>query len=261
MAAVAQERDEASRPTKKMRLGNEGKDDNDNNNNNVNIKQEHSPLYQSGNEGGPSEYQSPAGAAMDDGTAMILAHRPHLPHSLSEVDSPIPRHQRYESGDSEDKDNDGGRHASQEDSDGRSRRDDSRSSAEPSSPPATPHPSKPPEIKIQYKAKLILRGHRKGVSAVKFSPDGRWIASCCLYFPLSLIPPFPSWHQLANSYITWLLSHISRRRNHQNLGFDFGKTFPNTRGSLSGHINDSMESGLEDAGFGIGRQIHSIMGY
>lgn len=33
-------------------------------------------------------------------------------------------------------------------------------------------------VRVRYKAKMILRGHTKGVSMVKFSPDGRWIASC-----------------------------------------------------------------------------------
>ncbi|EKD20611.1 WD repeat domain 5B [Drepanopeziza brunnea f. sp. 'multigermtubi' MB_m1] len=33
-------------------------------------------------------------------------------------------------------------------------------------------------IKLKYKTKFILKGHRKGVSQVRFSPDGRWIASC-----------------------------------------------------------------------------------
>jgi len=43
------------------------------------------------------------------------------------------------------------------------------------SPPATPPPPKP--TRLHYKQALILRGHKKPVSAVKFSPDGRWIAS------------------------------------------------------------------------------------
>lgn len=31
---------------------------------------------------------------------------------------------------------------------------------------------------LHYRPKLVLRGHKKGVSAVKFSPDGKKIASC-----------------------------------------------------------------------------------
>ena len=34
---------------------------------------------------------------------------------------------------------------------------------------------------VNYTEKLVLRGHRRGVAAVKFSPDGRCIASCCQY--------------------------------------------------------------------------------
>jgi len=34
---------------------------------------------------------------------------------------------------------------------------------------------------VQYEQKLVLKGHRRGVAAVKFSPDGRCIASCCKY--------------------------------------------------------------------------------
>ena len=32
---------------------------------------------------------------------------------------------------------------------------------------------------LNYVPRLTLRGHKRGVAAVKFSPDGKWIASCC----------------------------------------------------------------------------------
>lgn len=39
-----------------------------------------------------------------------------------------------------------------------------------------PLPEKPP---MRYRNRLVLRGHKKGVAAVKISPDGQYIASCC----------------------------------------------------------------------------------
>ena len=58
-----------------------------------------------------------------------------------------------------------------------SRADTPRSSHShsPLDPPSPPH-HRP--LRINYKQKFILRGHRKGVAQVRFSPDGRWIASC-----------------------------------------------------------------------------------
>ncbi|KAH6675724.1 prolyl oligopeptidase-like protein [Halenospora varia] len=53
--------------------------------------------------------------------------------------------------------------------------DTPRSSHSPLDPPSPPS-YKP--LKLNYRQKFILRGHRKGVAQVRFSPDGRWIASC-----------------------------------------------------------------------------------
>ena len=43
-----------------------------------------------------------------------------------------------------------------------------------------------------YRPTLILRSHKRGVAAVKFSPDGQKIASCCMSSSLDLEPVWTS---------------------------------------------------------------------
>jgi len=50
-----------------------------------------------------------------------------------------------------------------------------------STPVATPkpHQERGEATYVPYTQRMLLRGHKKGVAAVRFSPDGKLIASCC----------------------------------------------------------------------------------
>lgn len=94
-----------------------------------------------------------------------------------------PRRQSYHDADSEDSPDelDHTVHTFYRENRGRGRRaSDSVSSREQSVITARSRPSPERQISyLRYNQKLVLKGHRRGVAAVKFSPDGRCIASCC----------------------------------------------------------------------------------
>ncbi|KAI1005340.1 WD repeat-containing protein 5 [Podosphaera aphanis] len=79
-------------------------------------------------------------------------------------------------------------HSSQESSDVHDEHSFNNGTHNPSSSPGTPcsshsssripTPPRNPPLKLNYQPKFSLTGHKGPVSQVRFSPDGRWIASC-----------------------------------------------------------------------------------
>ncbi|KAI9720632.1 MAG: hypothetical protein M1812_002812 [Candelaria pacifica] len=70
---------------------------------------------------------------------------------------------------------------------------------------APPKESTPPRksVPVLYKQKLVLRGHKKGVAAVKFSPDGLWIASCSADATIKI------WDSASGKHMRTLEGHMS----------------------------------------------------
>jgi WD40 repeat protein len=67
------------------------------------------------------------------------------------------------------------------------------------SPPRRP---KKPE-RLFYKEKMVLRGHKRGVAAVKFSPDRKWIASCSADATIRI------WETATGKHVRTLEGHLA----------------------------------------------------
>jgi len=69
---------------------------------------------------------------------------------------------------------------------------------------------------VDYRPQLILRGHKRAIAAVKFSPDGKWIASCCKLFPNRIHSLLPHIASITHNQRPTKLPP-SRRRNRPHL--------------------------------------------
>ncbi|PMD18079.1 prolyl oligopeptidase-like protein [Hyaloscypha hepaticicola] len=71
------------------------------------------------------------------------------------------------------------------------------------SSPEAPSPPAYKPLKLNYRQKFILKGHRKGVAQVRFSPDGRWIASCSADSTIKI------WDAVTGKHMRTLEGHLA----------------------------------------------------
>lgn len=126
-----------------------------------------------------SEVSTPGYSSPDE----LADNNPNPPSTSTRRDSTRRQSRTYSSdGSADELDHTNPRHRSPRSP--RSRRNSynsrSRSTSEdsPRSAHSSPSSAAHKPLKLNYKCKFILRGHRKGVAQVRFSPNGRWIASC-----------------------------------------------------------------------------------
>jgi COMPASS component SWD3 len=58
-------------------------------------------------------------------------------------------------------------------------------------------------LKLNYRQKFVLKGHKKGVAQVRFSPDGRWIASCSADGTIKI------WDAVTGKHLRTLEGHLA----------------------------------------------------
>ncbi|QVM07346.1 WD domain protein [Coccidioides posadasii str. Silveira] len=89
------------------------------------------------------------------------------------------RSERHRTEDADDDDDDEGEESSEDTSEDENRAKEKAERPVRVRTPTPPPPPPPPKPeRLNYKQKLVLKGHQRGVSAVQFSPDGSMIASC-----------------------------------------------------------------------------------
>lgn len=119
--------------------------------------------------------------------------------------------------------------------------EDAHSDRSPTPVPPPPPPPPPKPEKLNYRQKYLLRGHLRGVSAVRFSPDASMLASAGMllfffffFFHFSFLR--------TRSIADW----DRRGWGNQSLGYIIRETHPYIRGSSGGCVDNCMESGLRN---------------
>ena len=67
---------------------------------------------------------------------------------------------------------------------------------------------------VDYRPTHVLKGHKQAISSVRFSPNGKWLASACTFLSLVLVSDSPAsdktvriWDAYSGEYLFSLVGH------------------------------------------------------